>query len=936
MVDTSIGSGGVETSVGVGKAMAEGSDPAWALALRALPGVEQFKQDYVKGQTLSKDTGCKVCWVQPRKDASGAGIPRACKMYERNDEQAVARWAQEVTILQTLAGDQHVVQFYAAYFSEVSLVTPARCHIVMELCKESLYDYVAFRCQVEYEDVQKWAKDMCMGLRHMHGQSILHRDMKPGNCLLQPNPAGRVRLKITDFGNSAFLIGCGGKQPLPCSKPLRPLMTTYRYSSPEVVRKQPYSFPLDMWSAGVVLWEILQEDARVPAVDWDHRRDSVSDLAGAVVVLCNKVTSYRHDASRPGIMQLACRLLEVAPETRPTAAQLVNDWWCSRSPMPPPSIGAPIGFGGVMGRAPTPLHGEQEGQGETGGEQPAEEVTVPMGLEGALDVRVVEAAVRFREFFENPGDVVAFCDGANQLTHHRGNVLLLYILAQAKYPTVVKDLAGRFAKIQRKLTANEVKVHCWAAIREAARVNETSALQQEMLIYDDQRMCCIQGLARVMEDLKLLRVSAPGTHSSNTIALGRGKPRLRYELVFDQVHMRMVVDNLGQTYIDVDGGCTHDKLMSFVGKFSTIFQDGLMKKSPSAFVRKRPSSGSGGRVGVQGSQKLSYKVLHYIRKHLIWLINQHEQVGTYCVNWHSMTLRELSKIMPDEADHLISIGGDVNAGKLAEVLRVGPMLISCLLCLVGRVLKRHDYAEALGNADNRDMILALKRDHEVSYGIPPSLWHLAKMCVLKLKGPEAVIPSVSGEADQADGDEDEKDEGDDKDEDDDDKGEDDKGDDKHEDHKREGEDADVEEASPAVHERHQFKRRRWKALPFPSDSGDAAQAVSVEEVRAHVDERSKWYHIPHVRARGKLKSCHCKGNCFSNCPARKKNMSEPRCPNPASVNLDESGYHGQPVALCAACTCRSPGCTTGARRPYKDYANVMANYGHCRKCWVKP
>ena len=102
-------------------------------------------------------------------------------------------------------------------------------------------------------------------------------------------------------------------------------MTTYRYASPEVVRKQPYSFSLDMWSVGVILWEMLEEDAQVPAAAWDHRTASESDLESALLVFCNKVDSYRKDAGIPGMTQLACRLLEVAPEARPTAQQVTED-----------------------------------------------------------------------------------------------------------------------------------------------------------------------------------------------------------------------------------------------------------------------------------------------------------------------------------------------------------------------------------------------------------------------------------------------------------------------------------------------------------------------------------------------------------------------------------------------------------------------------------
>ena len=203
-----------------------------------------------------------------RVGTSVSGAPEACKFYERNDELVVNRWALEVAIHKTLSGDPHIVKYYGAYFCELSLLGPARCNIVMELCTKSLNDFISFYCQVEFEDVQAWVKD---------NHSVLHRDMKAANCLLQRVSGARTSVEICDFGNSVFLIGPGRKD-FPSSLPLAPLMTTYRYASPEIVSKRPYGFSCDIWAVGVILWEMLQEDARVPALDFDQETRTLGDL----------------------------------------------------------------------------------------------------------------------------------------------------------------------------------------------------------------------------------------------------------------------------------------------------------------------------------------------------------------------------------------------------------------------------------------------------------------------------------------------------------------------------------------------------------------------------------------------------------------------------------------------------------------------------------
>ena len=995
---TSIGSGGAASSganissIDLGEDMSEGSDPAWVLALQQYPAVDQFKVHYTKGRTLSKTDRCKVVWVQARVDGSGSGIPRACKQYERTDDAGVNMWASEVAVHKTVAGDQNVVQFYGAYFNDMSVKSHARCYIVMELCRESLEDFVNFRCQVEYEDVEKWTKDLCMGLRHIHSMSILHRDLKPANCMLQINPAGRLSLKICDFGNSCFLIGIGGKQ-LPKSRPLRPLLTTHRYASPEVCKKQPYSFPLDMWSVGVVLWEMLQEDARVPAVVLESSWESESKLVAAVTLFCNKVDTYRKSTKiTTGMTQLAFKLLEVAPATRPTAQQVLDSFFTLQTTPMLCSPSVPMGLRGAESSVPMDLRGAEakqelrldkpgdhslkvdearqtdvvdpfldmiqtdvvdhllqsggkttQGQadlkspmGIRGAGTLAESGETPIGIPGASTTDVIELAVRFNAYIDPPGDLAGFCQGARDLGAHQGNSLLCYILAQAKYPTLVKDLAQRFSRISGKLTAPKLKSRCWDAIHNAARLNDSPKVQQEMLIYDDQRMACVQGFPRIMQALRLLRTSDSGAQKGNTVYLGRGRPRLVYELSYDPDHLEKLVRRFGETVIGVDGDLTTEILLSTCEKARSLWRHGLVSDQESApqkrpassashlKVLKKPSSASGGSQKVEtthlevlkkpssasGGSELAYLPLHYIRKHMYWLVWEHEQRETCHVDWASLTLGDLSKMMPDQAKHLEEIGNSVRVLEVAKVLQVSPMLISCKLCLTGRMLKT-EHLKLLKDIGNTELLLRLKKEHIDKFGIPPSLMHLAVMCKRELSSAsqrkadldqEVKLPSVSGEANDEDG------------------------------KLPSGSGEDFEED---------------KTLPSGSGEGkgkdDGDQKEEEEEEGG--DGYAVWFPIPHKGKGAKL--CQCKGNCLSRCPGRLHG-----CPNEATINLDSS-MSRKPVklvALCAACVCQMPECNIGARRPYRvkrkapndgqevvvDYRKVCKNYGRCRGHWEKP
>lgn len=84
----------------------------------------------------------------------------------------------------------------------------------------------------------------------MRGQDIIHRDIKPQNLLLSPDPVSESNpplLQVADFGFARFLPQASMAETL-CGSPL--------YMAPEILRYEKYDAKADLWSTGAVLYEM--------------------------------------------------------------------------------------------------------------------------------------------------------------------------------------------------------------------------------------------------------------------------------------------------------------------------------------------------------------------------------------------------------------------------------------------------------------------------------------------------------------------------------------------------------------------------------------------------------------------------------------------------------------------------------------------------------
>jgi serine/threonine-protein kinase len=134
--------------------------------------------------------------------------------------------------------------------------------LVMELLEgETLSSLLSRRGRLQVDETLALIVPIARGLEAAHGHGILHRDLKPANVYLHRTPTGSLQPKILDFGISKIL----GNDFTAAGV----VLGTPSYMSPEQVRGDELDARSDLWSLGVILYELLT--GRLPFLSRDYR-----------------------------------------------------------------------------------------------------------------------------------------------------------------------------------------------------------------------------------------------------------------------------------------------------------------------------------------------------------------------------------------------------------------------------------------------------------------------------------------------------------------------------------------------------------------------------------------------------------------------------------------------------------------------------------------
>ncbi|XP_045781673.1 serine/threonine-protein kinase Aurora-2-like [Maniola jurtina] len=184
-----------------------------------------------------------------------------------------------------------------------------RIYLILEYAKHgALYKLLKERGRFDEVTAAIYIRDLTKALIYCHSRKVIHRDIKPENLLIGYN----YELKIADFGWSVHS---------PSSRRMT-LCGTLDYLSPEMIEGKPHSYAIDIWSLGVLCYELL---VGLPPFEAKDANQTYKKIKYVIVKYPDYISAQARD--------LMGKLLVIEPENRlPLVHVLQHPWIRDNAP----------------------------------------------------------------------------------------------------------------------------------------------------------------------------------------------------------------------------------------------------------------------------------------------------------------------------------------------------------------------------------------------------------------------------------------------------------------------------------------------------------------------------------------------------------------------------------------------------------------------------
>merc|ERR1712176_1065033 len=226
----------------------------------------------------------------------------------RMDKQAITEFEKEVSIMTTLQ-HENIVNLVGLCTETMPL------YIIMEYMENGpLNDFLMGKAPNKLEDTTLSTRDLlymslqpCKALEYLSNKNVVHRDISARNCLV----GDKLSVKLADFGLSRGTAVDDGKNYYKKDGGMVPV----KWMAPEALNFGKYTSANDVWSFGVLMWEVFSFGA-IPYLSHSNQQ---------VIVFVNRGGRLeKPDYCPQSVWEHICLCWTKAPEDRITIGGLVN------------------------------------------------------------------------------------------------------------------------------------------------------------------------------------------------------------------------------------------------------------------------------------------------------------------------------------------------------------------------------------------------------------------------------------------------------------------------------------------------------------------------------------------------------------------------------------------------------------------------------------